>query len=417
MQTRRSLMASAARIAAVWGCSFSLARNPLAFSATMRGHAHNHNKMKARTPTPESSIANVNESMANTLLGPVATTARWAYIVDDTTQTVLLEKDADQRMAPSSLTKMMTAYIVFAFLAAGRLKLEQTLPVSDKAWRTGGSKMFVPHGGNVSVFDLIQGMVIQSGNDACIVLAEGIAGSEENFAALMNQEAGRLGLSNSHFMNPTGLPADEHYMSARDIGILAGHLIRDFPQYYHFFGEKDFTFNGIHQGNRNVLVDKGLADGLKTGHTDAGGFGLCASALRNGRRVIMVINGTSSSNDRAHEGERLFQWAFNSFEMIDIFHKDQIVETNAAVWRGVKAMTSLKISKDLKVTLPIGWREQVKIRVAYPSPIPAPIQEGVKCGEVIVHLPYGSDRHIALLTAENVEKMNFIGRILSNFKH
>lgn len=412
MQTRRSLITHAAQMTAISYVGFSLSKGSYAFAGTQRGHAHNHQK----TPVP-SPVARAGDAMATSLLGPVATLARWAYILDDTTQTILLEKDADQKMTPSSLTKMMTAYIVFSFLAVGRLRLEQMLPVSEKAWKMGGSKMFVPRNGSVSVQDLIQGMVIQSGNDACIVLAEAIAGSEENFALLMNEEAGRLGLVNSHFVNPTGMPAEGHYMSARDVGTLASCLIRDFPQYYHFFGEKEFTFSGIRQGNRNVLVDKGLADGLKTGHTDAGGFGLCASALRNGRRVIMVINGTASTNERAHEGERLFQWAYNSFEMVKIFHKDQIIEQNVAVWQGVKPVTSLKISQDVTVTLPIGWKNQVKIQSAYPSPLAAPIIAEKKTGEVILSLPNGGERHIPLLTTENIEKMNFMGRILSKFKN
>ena len=297
VQTRRFLLAGTASLAAT---------GSLAAAAPRRHHPHGAAGAPPAAQSddesgPDQATAPAGPPAAS-LIGPVDTLARWACIVDVTTGTVLLEKAADERMPPSSLTKMMTAYIVFGMLKSGRLKLDQALPVSEKAWRMQGSKMFVPLGESIPVQDLIQGMVIQSGNDACIVLAEGISGSEEQFVALMNETAGKIGLTNSHFMNATGWPADNHYMSARDVATVAVRLIRDFPEYYHFFSEKDFRFNKISQGNRNVLVDKGLADGLKTGHTDAGGFGLCASADRGGNRVVLALNGMPSSNARAHEG-------------------------------------------------------------------------------------------------------------------
>ena len=193
-------------------------------------------------------------SPAETPIGPLDTEARWAFIMDATTGAVLLQKAADELMPPSSLTKMMTAYLVFSALSQGRLRADQTLPVSEKAWRMQGSKMFVPLGQQVSVEDLIRGMLIQSGNDACIVLAEGIAGSEEQFVVLMNKEAQTLGLTHTQFRNATGWPDPDHHMSARDVAMLALHIIRDFPQYYHYFSEKDYKYNNIAQGNRNVLM-------------------------------------------------------------------------------------------------------------------------------------------------------------------
>ncbi|HET8995770.1 MAG TPA: D-alanyl-D-alanine carboxypeptidase family protein, partial [Acetobacteraceae bacterium] len=254
-------------------------------------------------------------SPAQTPVGPVDTAARWAVIIDFNTGATLLDKDADVRMPPSSMTKLMTAYIVYAMLKAGRLKLDQMLPVSERAWRMGGSKMFVQVGSQVKVEDLIRGMIVQSGNDACLVLAEAIAGSEEQFVELMNQKAKELGLTNSHFENCTGWPADNHYMSARDIATLARDIIRDFPEDYKYDSERSFTYGNaadgraITQQNRNPLVQKGLADGLKTGHTEAGGYGLCASAERNGRRVVVVLNGMSTMHQRSEEGERLLEWA------------------------------------------------------------------------------------------------------------
>lgn len=384
--------------------------------ARKRGHVvAGRNVQTASRPQLSGNMA--AGEMAQTALGPVATSARWACILDDTTGTVLLEKAADARMPPSSLTKMMTAYVVFTFLAAGRLHLDQSLYVSEKAWRMQGSKMFVPLNGSVLVSELIQGMLVQSGNDACIVLAEGIAGSEEHFADLMNEAAARLGLKNSHFMNPTGWPADNHYMSARDVAVLASRLIHDFPQYYHYFGEKDFTFSHIHQGNRNVLVDKNLADGLKTGHTDAGGFGLCASALRNGRRVIIALNGMPSSNERAREGERLLQWGVNGFEAVTFFQKGQIIEENAPVWMGVHKTVSLRATQDFRISLPVGWRAQTQMSVSYPSPLMAPVMRGQSCGEVILRLPSRPEQRIPLEVGETVDRLGFAGRILARFGH
>ncbi|GBR22005.1 D-alanyl-D-alanine carboxypeptidase [Gluconobacter japonicus NBRC 3271] len=342
--------------------------------------------------------------------------ARWAYIVDFDTGAVLLDKSADERMAPSSLTKMMTAYIVFGMLATGRLRLEQTLPVSEKAWRTQGSKMFVPLGESVAVQDLIQGMVIQSGNDACVVLAEGIAGSEERFVAMMNEEAPKIGLNNSHFMNVTGLPAEGHYMSAHDVATVAMHLIRDFPQYYHFFGETEFLFNKIKQGNRNVLVDKGLADGLKTGHTDAGGFGLCASSNRNGNRVIVVINGTASSNERAHEGERLMAWAFANFENATLFRKGQVVD-HAPVWMGERKAVPLVAGSDIVMTMPVGWQQRSHIAVDYASPVIAPVVAGQSCGAIVISAPGMADIRVALQAGASVAKLGLVGRAMARLGH
>ncbi|MDF7674896.1 D-alanyl-D-alanine carboxypeptidase [Acetobacteraceae bacterium ESL0709] len=369
-----------------------------------------------KSPSAPKALPSADDN-AQTLLGPLPTPARWAYILNATTNTVLLEKAANEHMVPSSLTKMMTTYIVFAFLASGRLHLDQQLPVSEKAWRMQGSKMFVPLGQTVSVQDLIQGMVIQSGNDACIVLAEHIAGSEERFAVMMNEMGARLGLSGSHFMNATGWPVDGHYMTARDVGVLASRLVHDFPQYYHFFGEKEFLFNGIRQGNRNVLVDKGLADGLKTGHTDAGGFGLCASSLRNGTRVVVVVNGLASSNQRAQEGERLMSWAFANFETVTFFRKGQIVEENVPVWMGSRKTVSLVAVQEVRMTLPMGARSQVTLSTDYQSPLIPPLQQGQSYGTVTLTFPkragLPSEMHYPLAIGESVSKLGFVGRVLA----
>lgn len=357
-----------------------------------------------------------NGPPAVTPIGPFDTLAQYAFIMDYNTGTVLMDKLADQPMHPSSLTKIMTCYIVFAMLRTGRLKLDQLLPVSEKAWKMQGSKMFVPLNGQVSVQDLIQGVVIQSGNDACIVLAEGIAGSEQQFVSMMNEMAPKMGLRNSHFMNCTGWPDSNHLMSARDIALIAYHLIHDYPEYYHFFSEKEFTFNKITQGNRNVLVDKGLADGLKTGHTDAGGYGLCASSERNGRRVIMVVNGLTSMNMRAHESERLIEWSFNQFENVKLFNKGDIVE-QAPVWMGAQETVPLVAGENLVLTLPVGMRDKLKVTLDYNAPLSAPVMKGqnveaslsVKNGGITVQVP--------IIAGETVEKANIISRMMKNVSY
>lgn len=357
-----------------------------------------------------------NGPPAVTPIGPFDTLAQYAFIMDYNTGTVLMDKLADQPMHPSSLTKIMTCYVVFAMLRTGRLKLDQLLPVSEKAWKMQGSKMFVPLNGQVSVQDLIQGVVIQSGNDACIVLAEGIAGSEQQFVSMMNEMAPKMGLRNSHFMNCTGWPDSNHLMSARDIALIAYHLIHDYPEYYHFFSEKEFTFNKITQGNRNVLVDKGLADGLKTGHTDAGGYGLCASSERNGRRVIMVVNGLTSMNMRAHESERLIEWSFNQFENVKLFNKGDIVE-QAPVWMGAQETVPLVAGENLVLTLPVGMREKLKVTLDYNAPLTAPVMKGqnveaslsVKNGGITVQVP--------IIAGETVEKANIISRMMKNVSY
>lgn len=406
MHTRRSILTGISGVAA----SLALIDSN---SASARRAIRKTARRKFSSATQE---AVSNGPAAVTPIGPFDTLAQYAFIMDYNTGTVLMDKLADQPMHPSSLTKIMTCYIVFAMLRTGRLKLDQLLPVSEKAWKMQGSKMFVPLNGQVSVQDLIQGVVIQSGNDACIVLAEGIAGSEQQFVSMMNEMAPKMGLRNSHFMNCTGWPDSNHLMSARDIALIAYHLIHDYPEYYHFFSEKEFTFNKITQGNRNVLVDKGLADGLKTGHTDAGGYGLCASSERNGRRVIMVVNGLTSMNMRAHESERLIEWSFNQFENVKLFNKGDVVE-QAPVWMGAQETVPLVAGENLVLTLPVGMRDKLKVTLDYNAPLSAPVMKGqnveaslsVKNGGITVQVP--------IIAGETVEKANIISRMMKNVSY
>ncbi len=410
VQTRRSLMGGMAGFSA---CSL------LALSQSGRAAGLNRQANHAGGASAAAGALPVESGLgiAMTPMGPVPTSARWAYVVDSTTNTVLLSRNAEERMPPSSLTKMMTAYVVFAFLASGRISLEQRFPVSHKAWKMQGSRMFVLEGSTVSVENLIRGMLIQSGNDASIVLAEGIAGSEERFVTLMNEAVARMGLQNSHFENVTGMPAEGHYMCAKDVAILAENLIHGFPQYYHFFGEKDFTFNHITQENRNVLVGKGLADGLKTGHTEAGGFGLCASSQRNGKRVLVVINGTNSIIERAREGSRLMSWAFTNFETVQLLQRGQVIEPNAAVWMGAQHSVPLAIAQDVSLTIPVGWRSKVQISVDYPAPIPAPVVAGQKWGRISVSLPGQAPAYYPLYTVAAVDEIGLVGRLMARLTH
>ncbi len=353
---------------------------------------------------------------AQTPVGPVDTAARYAIIMDFNTGATLLDKDADTAMTPSSMTKLMTAYIVYGMLKSGRLTLTQTLPVSERAWRMGGSKMFVPIGEQVPVEDLIRGMIVQSGNDACIVLAEAVAGSEQSFVELMNAKARELGLTQTNFRNTTGWPDPDHRMSARDIAVLARGLIEDFPEYYKYEAEKSFMYHGIEQENRNPLVQKGLADGLKTGHTDEGGFGLVASSLRGGRRVILVVNGLTSMHQRAEESERLLEWAFREFENVTLFSAGDTVE-RAPVWLGASAAVPLVGGRDLVVTLPRNWRSKAKITVEYESPLRAPIARGSTLGQLTVHGEGVPQMSVPLLAGADVARLSLPGRALAVMSH
>jgi D-alanyl-D-alanine carboxypeptidase (penicillin-binding protein 5/6) len=301
--------------------------------------------------------------------------------------------------------------MVFDRLKDGSLKLEDTLPVSEKAWRMGGSKMFVEVGSRVSIEDLLQGIVVQSGNDACIVVAEGLAGSESRFAELMTEKAREIGLHDSHFANSTGWPDPGQLMSAMDLVRLASLTIRNFPEYYHFYSEKEFTYNGIPQGNRNpLLYGTSGADGLKTGHTEASGYGLTGSVERDGRRVVLVLNGLESARQRASESERLIEWAFREFENIALFKSGDTVE-QAAVWLGEADTVNLRIDRDLLVTVPRRDSDKMKVSVVYDGPVPAPIEEGQQIATLRVEAADADPVEVPLYAAESVKQLGPLGRM------
>lgn len=347
----------------------------------------------------------------------IDTPAEHAYLFDAKTGTVLLEKAAEEPMPPASMSKMMTVYMVFERLKEGSLKLQDTLPVSEKAWKKGGSKMFVEVGARVSVEDLLQGIVVQSGNDACIVVAEGLAGSEEAFAERMTERAKELGLEHSHFTNATGWPDPGHEMSSHDLAVLAERLIEDFPEYYEYFSEREFTYNGITQQNRNPLLGRmpGV-DGLKTGHTEASGYGLTAAAERDGRRLILVVNGLDSERERARESERLLEWGFRNFEAYDLIRSGETVE-EAGVWLGAASTVPLVLEEDLAVTLDHEARREMKVTVSFDGPIPAPIQEGQRLGTLRVEAAGAPPIERPLYAGADVERLGVVGRLGAAIRH
>ncbi|HVM79758.1 MAG TPA: D-alanyl-D-alanine carboxypeptidase family protein [Stellaceae bacterium] len=341
----------------------------------------------------------------------IDTQARNAIIVDFETGATLLDKGADQRMPPASMSKIMTAYVVYDALKKGKLSLEDVLPVSEKAWKTGGSKTFVPYPGRVKVEDLVRGMIVQSGNDACIVLAEGIAGSETAFVQMMNDKAKELGLEHSHFSNVTGLPDPDEYVTARDLALLARRLITDFPEYYHYDAEKEFTFNGIKQGNRNPLLYKDLgADGMKTGHTDEAGYSLTGSAIRDGRRVIMVLGGLPTGKARATESERLLEWAFREFNDYRLAKAGDAID-QADVWLGEQAKVPATTQRDVVVTLPRAARRSMKVTAHYDGPTHAPVTKGQVVGKLIVTAEGVDPVEFPLVAAQPVERLGTFGRV------
>ena len=307
-----------------------------------------------------------------------STTARTALVIDNTTGDVLLSKDIDRPIPPASMSKLMTLFMVFESLEEGKIKMDDTFRVSRKAWAKGGSKMFVREGANVTIKNLIKGVIIQSGNDACIVLAEGIAGTEENFAELMTIRAKEIGLTNSNFKNSTGWPDPEHYMTSKDLVTLANKIREEYPSYYKIFDDLEFTWDGISQKNRNPLLSMNLgADGLKTGYTEEAGYGLIASAKQNGRRITFVITGLKSIGQRAREAKGITTWAFKKFKLKTFFKKNSTI-LEAPVWRGEKETVKISAGNDVQILLANDLKEKVKMHVVLKEPLIAPLKKGQK---------------------------------------
>lgn len=317
---------------------------------------------------------------------PPSVKAKSYILMDYYSGTILAEHNKDQPLDPASITKMMTAYVVFSEIKSGNLNLSDQVTISEKAWRTGGSKMFIEVGKQVSVEDLIRGMIVQSGNDACVALAEHIAGSEEVFADIMNQYAAKIGMRNSSFINATGLPGDGHVMTAYDIALLGQAIVNEFPNLYPIYSEKKFAFNNITQHNRNTLLWRDpTVDGFKTGHTEAAGYCLATSAIRNGMRLISVVMGTESEQARADESQKLINYGFRFFETHKLYNAGE-QRLTAEVWKGAEDTVSIGLAQDLFITIPKGQYGALKANVDMPTLLTAPIAQNTQLGKLQIQL-------------------------------
>lgn len=350
------------------------------------------------------------------------TAARNAILIDYDTGAYIYTKNHDVKVAPASMSKLMTLYIIFDKLRNGSLSLEDTFTVSENAWRkggaaSGGSTMFLKIGENVTIEDLLQGIIVQSGNDACITAAENIAGTEEDFAVLMNETAEKIGLKNSTFANSTGLPHPDQKMSVEDLALLARKIIKEFPQFYHIFSEKEFKHNNIKQGNRNpLLYIMSGADGLKTGHTDEAGFCLTASVAKGGRRLIEVMSGMSSNKERSEEAERLMNYGFREFDNYKILSAGQVM-AEVPVWYGTVKSVNIAVPEDVSETIRRSARSQYKMKVVYDEPVKAPIKKGELIGHAEITDPEGEIKKIDLVATDNVAELGVMGRFWANLKY
>jgi len=369
----------------------------------------------AQTPQPDSALKSPKASARPVPAAP--TLGANSYIlVDFNSNRVLVEHNVDLQVEPASITKLMTAYAVFSELDEGNITLDELVPVSEKAWRTGGSRMFIDPKMQVSVEDLVRGMVIQSGNDASVALAEHVAGSEEAFADLMNHYGEKLGMTDTNFVNATGLPDPQHYTTARDIAVLSAATVRDFPGFYAWYSEKEFTFNSIRQHNRNTLLWRDPAiDGLKTGHTEAAGYCLAASAKRDGMRLVSAVMGSASESARASETQTLLNYGFRFFETVQLYQAGQEL-ARARVWKGMTEEVALGIADELFVTIPRGRYDDMEAQVEIQPTLTAPLAEGVVVGAINVKL---GDELVAsrdLVTLGSVEEAGFFGSMWDGMK-
>ncbi len=354
--------------------------------------------------------------------GAIETQARNAILMDYDTGQYLYVKGHEKMVPPASMSKLMTVNMIFEKLKDGSLSLDDTFTVSERAWKlggaaSGGSTMFLKIGEKVRVEDILKGILIQSGNDACIVAAENLAGSEDDFAEMMNKRARELGLDNSSFANSTGLPHPDQKMSVEDLAKLARHIIKEFPEFYHIFSEKYYTHNNITQGNRNpLLYSMPNADGLKTGHTEEAGFCLTASAQKGERRLIEVMTGMNSNKERSEEAERLMEWGFREFNNYNLLNKGQTIAEIPVVF-GSEKQVRLVVPETVKRTLKKSQAPKIKMTAVYDKPVKAPVAAGDKLGEVRIELDGQEMENLPLVADRNVEKLGFFGRIGQNLKY
>jgi D-alanyl-D-alanine carboxypeptidase (penicillin-binding protein 5/6) len=352
----------------------------------------------------------------------MATPAKYAVLLDTSTGSVLYEKDADTPFPPASMSKLMTVYYAFEAIKQGELALDDEVVVSDETWRewnNRGSTMFLRARDVVTVADLLRGIIVLSGNDACIVLAEHMAGSHEIFVDWLNGKATELGMTNSNFVNANGWPAEGHVMSARDLATLSYRLSVDFPDLYPMFAEREFLYKEFRSNryNRNPLLGRFPgADGLKTGHTEESGYGLAASAERDGRRLVLVVGGLTSTSERMRESQRLMQYGFRNFSHYPLFRAGETVDY-AEVWLGGAATVPLVVGEDVALTMSRRQRAQMKVSIEYLNPVPAPLSKGQKVGDLVIEMPDRATVRQALLAGNDVEEVGGFGKIGAAFQY
>jgi D-alanyl-D-alanine carboxypeptidase (penicillin-binding protein 5/6) len=348
---------------------------------------------------------------ASSPIGPVDTIARNVVLIDFETGATLISKGAEERMPPASMSKLMTMYVVFEYIKNGRIRPDQMMQVSDAAWRMGGSRMFLDRASSVSVDDLSRGVIVQSGNDACVTLAEGIAGSERAFVEIMQPMARELGLASSTFRNATGWPDPEHRMTPRDLATLSRRVILDHPESYRLYGERSFRWNNITQENRNPLLGKvNGADGLKTGHTEEAGYCLTASVKRGDRRLILVVGGLPTMRARYEEAERLIEWGFREFDNVVLFRAADTID-QVPVYLGDRPTVPLVGGREVVATVPRGWRETLQAKVRFDSPVPAPVVKGQELGRIEVSGRGVPPMTLPLYAGADVERLGVVARI------
>jgi serine-type D-Ala-D-Ala carboxypeptidase (penicillin-binding protein 5/6) len=365
-------------------------------------------------------LAGLAPGFINSAQAEILTSAKEAILYDYNTNEILFCKDCDQPMPPSSMSKLMTVELVFQRLKDGRLKPTDTFHVSETAWRQGQkdneSKMWVALNSDVAVDDLLKGIIVQSGGDACVVVAEALGGSESGFADQMNARAKDLGLTHSHFVNSSGLPDPGQYMSAEDLAKLSAHVIRTYPDYYKYFAIKEFTWSNIKQPNRNTLIGESTGvDGLKTGHTEAGGYGIVASSIRNGRRLILVINGLKSEHERINEARRLLDIGFREFKDYRIAGKGDVVAT-AQIWGGAKDAVGVTVKEPLQVMMPVDSRPQMKVTLRYGGPVHAPVAAGQQIGTLTVSVPGKPDKVVPAVASEAIPSNGFLDKMMTGLQ-
>ena len=342
---------------------------------------------------------------------PPALAAKAWLLLDYGANQVLAAQNADERVEPASLTKLMTAYLTFSAFKANTLSRDQVIPVSERAWKMGGSRMFIEPRHTVTADQLVHGVIIQSGNDASVALAEAIAGSEEAFAELMNREAKRLGMTGTHFVNSTGMPDDQHYTTAKDLAVLAAALMRDFPEDYKLYSEKEYTYNGIRQPNRNRLLwMDGTVDGVKTGHTEAAGYCLVSSAVRGPRRLISVVLGTDADNVRAQESLKLLNFGFRFFDTVKLYENAAPV-SRFRVWKGTAEEVPVGFLQDFVLSVPKGQADKLQVKLDSIQPIEAPVRKGQEVGSLTLTLDGNTIGTYPVVALEEVTLAGWFGRM------